>query len=333
MIVTQVKRYNGSTWVDYKLSVSAENVFFPEDITYTENIGAIKLPTGQTFGTLKLSEMNLKTLTQKMFAETKAPTITQPSYSLSANGITTDTGNWELGSKITKVTWNGTYIDGKYSYGYKNADGSVNTSTAANCVASYKITNNSDDQTSTSLDGNFTLKTPIEVNSESSKTYVTVTSICSWLESTRTPVNNIGEAVDGKIAAGSSTKTANFSGTGYREGFFVGYFTAKTTEFTSALLRDSSTITKSKKKYSAGDKEYTIPVGAATVVIACPKSKTGVTKVLNATVNADMTTSFGTPITVSIEGANGYTAVDYNVWAYSPAEAYGIAADLVITLG
>ena len=36
----------------------------------------------------------------------------------------------------------------------------------------------------------------------------------------------------------------------------------------------------------------TVPSGATAILIACPSSKTGVTKILNTTVNADMTSSF-----------------------------------------
>ena len=48
--------------------------------------------------------------------------------------------------------------------------------------------------------------------------------------------------------------------------------------------------------------------------------------------NADVTSTF-TKSTVSVEGANGYAAKDYNVWAFEPAVAYGNAAVLKVTLG
>ena len=59
-------------------------------------------------------------------------------------------------------------------------------------------------------------------------------------------------------------------------------------------------------------------------------------KVLNTTVNADMTESF-IKQTVKVAGADNDTsskyAKDYNVWVYTPAEAYGSTAALTITLG
>lgn len=77
-------------------------------------------------------------------------------------------------------------------------------------------------------------------------------------------------------------------------------------------------------------------LGAASspvVAIACIATAKGVTKVINETaMNADVTSTF-TKSTVSVEGANGYAAKDYNVWVFEPAVAYGNAAVLKVTLG
>ena len=75
-----------------------------------------------------------------------------------------------------------------------------------------------------------------------------------------------------------------------------------------------------------------IPAGATRVAIACITGKTGVTKVINETaLNADVTDTF-TKKTVAVEGANGYTAKDYNVWVFEPAIPYENAAVLKVTL-
>ena len=82
-------------------------------------------------------------------------------------------------------------------------------------------------------------------------------------------------------------------------------------------------------------------MGAASIILACPKANTGVTDVLNTTVNAGMNDAFGlsNPTVVSVGGADatassvGNYAADYNVWVYTPAEAYGSTASLTITLG
>ena len=76
-----------------------------------------------------------------------------------------------------------------------------------------------------------------------------------------------------------------------------------------------------------------VPVGAQRVAIACIATTKGVTKVINETaMNADVTGTF-VKSTVSVEGANGYAAKEYNVWVFEPAVAYGNAAVLKVTLG
>lgn len=76
-----------------------------------------------------------------------------------------------------------------------------------------------------------------------------------------------------------------------------------------------------------------VPAGAQRVVIACIAGKTGVTKVINETaMNADVTGTF-TQSSVNVEGAEGYTAVAYNVWVFEPAVPYENAATLKVTLG
>lgn len=98
----------------------------------------------------------------------------------------------------------------------------------------------------------------------------------------------------------------------------------------SAAIR---ALGKTGKAYAAGTLTINVPVGAQRVAIACIATAKGVTKVINETaMNADVTSTF-TKSTVSVEGANGYAAKDYNVWVFEPAVAYGNAAVLKVTLG
>ena len=69
------------------------------------------------------------------------------------------------------------------------------------------------------------------------------------------------------------------------------------------------------------------------MAIACIAGKPGVTKVINETaMNADVTSTF-VQSSVNVEGAEGYTAVAYNVWVFEPAVPYENAATLKVTLG
>lgn len=323
--------HNGTAWQAMDGNYNADNVYFDEDITYTANIGALTLKSGESSAVYSAKGKSVTAVLKAIMAETKAPTITQPSYTMSVSRKT-DTNNLELGSKITALTWSGTFTDGTYSYGY---EGNAGAKANAGCTAAYEVTCDKDGTASgQSASGTWTLANAIVVDSESAKTYGTITNKCTYTSSSRKPVNNLGDVVDGQIVGKTITQTKGLSLTGYREGYFYGAVTSALgkDDITSAVIRK---LGKSGAKYAKGTKSFPIPVGAATVIFACPKTATGVTDVLNTTVNANMNEAFGvgSPVVVSVEGANGYSAVDYNVWFYTPAEAYGSTATLTITLG
>lgn len=129
------------------------------------------------------------------------------------------------------------------------------------------------------------------------------------------------------IAAGSKNKQTN-AYTPYRN-YFYGATVDKPT-LDSAYIRG---LTKSNQAYRAGTITINVPAGANRVCIACIATAAGVTQVINETaLNADVTGTF-VKSTVRVEGANGYTAIDYNVWTFEPAVPYGNAATLKVTLG
>ena len=195
--------------------------------------------------------------------------------------------------------------------------------------------------------GSVALTTPYTV-SESKTNFASITSTCSWSASDRAPLNNIGEVTNGMLGIGSSEKTVYYSVTAYREGFFYGITTTKTNtaDLDSNLIRNLGKVTVSGKAknrssaaYKAGTTTLTVPVGTSTIVFACPANKTGITKVFNDSVFADMTDEFGEPTLVSVGGADatatndGNYTTDYNVWTYTPVDSYGTATTFTITLG
>ena len=129
------------------------------------------------------------------------------------------------------------------------------------------------------------------------------------------------------IAAGSKSKQTS-AYTPYRN-YFYGATVDKPT-LDSAYIRG---LTKSNKAYSAGTITLNVPAGSNRVCIACIGTATGVTQVINETaLNADVTSTFSESA-IQVEGANGYTAVDYNVWTVELAVPYENAAVLKVTLG
>ena len=129
------------------------------------------------------------------------------------------------------------------------------------------------------------------------------------------------------ITAGSKTKETS-AYTPFRNVFYGASTTKPTLD--SAAIR---ALTPTGKAYAAGTLTINVPAGAQRVVIACDATKTGVTKVINQTaMNADVTATFAKS-TVPVEGAEGYTAINYNVWVFEPAVPYENTATLVVTLG
>lgn len=141
--------------------------------------------------------------------------------------------------------------------------------------------------------------------------------------------DNLGGASNPAVAIAAGTKTKDSAAYTPFRNFFYGA-TAEKPTLDSAYIRS---LTKSNKAYAAGVITVNVPAGANRVVIACITGKTGVKKVINETaLNADVTDTF-IKKTVAVEGANGYTAKDYNVWVFEPAVPYENAAVLKVTLG
>lgn len=303
--------YMNETWKAMDGNYNASNVFFDEDLTYTANIGALSLGdknSKKIESTGKSLEQVLKTI----LAETKAPTINAPTYSLSAS-IPNSGASLEIGSYITTINWDGSYTDGTYSYGSKES-----TTTNANCKATYAMTNNKDSQTATTVDGSFTVE-KIQIDSTSKKTYATVSGTCTYTASDRTPVNNIGDEVSGKLTGSSIEKSANAQAQGYRNTwYYVGEDC--TTTIDSDFVRTKATA-KNANTTSFGT--VTIPAGTTRVFFAVLGDKTLKSCIDVDGMGLDVKDNF-TKKTISIKGANNYEAASYSVFVAENAN--GMAA-------
>ena len=144
------------------------------------------------------------------------------------------------------------------------------------------------------------------------------------------PVTNLGnEYTAGKIAAGNKSK-ATGKITGYRNSFY-GTLKAKDGEVNSALVRGLSG--KSGKALTSGNSfNLAIPVGAIRVVFAYPATLRDVSSVQDVNgMNAEVKTAF-TKSVVSVEGANGYRAIDYKVYVMDMANANDTANTYKVTI-
>ncbi len=255
-------------------------------------------------------------------SETKEPTITQPTFTLTASG--TGAGG-EIGTYITALKWDGTTTYGSYEYGPATGLSSSNRT--------WSITNSIDSQISTSEDGTFTLASEkqIQLTQEASKTYATITGEYTLDASgAKDPVNNVGVATTGKITDMSGTKTANVEATAYRKPFY-GVLTpdkvVNTEALSSAIIR---TLPNNGTKTKGLPTAISVPAGSQMVIFA---AKAGTYSSLTATDDKAMnaTVTFEKKANaVKVEGANGFTAVDYDVWYVNWGAGIGSAKQLTL---
>ena len=290
--------YNGTIWTAMDGNYNAENVYFDEDMLVTTEIGYITLTDGQ--GTIPSSGKNIKEVFEAMFVKEQNPTVTQPKVNLTFSQAKA----YEVGT-VVSPSYTATFSEGSYSYG-PNPTGVT--------VSSWEISDTAG-HTATTASGSFA-----DVTVTDSTNYK-ITAKANYTEG-QVPVTNKKNPYEaGKIAAGSKTATSSAI-TGYRS-FFYGVLDtdSATTPLTSAIVRGLT----NGGAYNAS-KTFTLN-GSATakrIVIAIPSSSTraGLKEViLTSAMNTPVTDSYvKTAKAVKVEGVNGTTAVDYDIYVYEPSK-------------
>lgn len=285
--------YNGSAWVAMDGNYSAENVYFPSDMVFTYQFGKYTPSGGKVI--VPSEGMNMTGLFADAFAEDQTPSITQPSVSLSSSQVKA----YEVGTSVTPA-YSASLNAGSYEYG--PATGITATS--------WSVT-----------DGTTTLDTASgtfpEMTVEDDTNY-SITATAQYGDGA-IPLTALGnEYTNGQIKAGSKSATKSKI-SGYRNSFY-GTLTSKDGDVNSAMVR--SLTTKSNKALANGNTfSITIPVGAVRVMFAYPATLREVSSVQDVNgMNAEIKSSF-TPVTVSVEGANGYNGIDYRVYYLDYANA------------
>lgn len=286
--------YNGSTWVAMDGNYDANNVYFAKDLVFTQTFGKyVPGSSGSVTIPTATDGMSLQSLFENAYSEEKNPKITEPSTSVTLTGA----GAKEVGTEFTP----------SYSVGFNPGSYEYGPATGVTATA-YAVTDTNSGSASTQT-GSFTQFT-VE-DGTNYKVSVTTTHTAGAVPKT----NLGGDYAAGQIQAG--TKTAQSSAvTGFRSMFAGAVVTP------ISIDSDSIRGLTGKKGQFAKTFSLTIPEGCKQVVIALPNSHT-LTKV------ADVG-AFGTDIvsvfqlqTAQVEGLNGYTAAEYNVYVYTPASALG----------
>lgn len=313
--------------------VDADKVILKEDITmagnYTQVGNLTKASTGtNVFATKGKSVAEAFT---EIFSKRLQPTITaQPSVSgFNLSGAKAV----EAGTKLSSVSY-GTATLNAGSYTYGPATGVTASAWKVDRVCTVPssgtdLSQTNIAQTTSGTDDNggagFIIGDVAGENVVNSLKY----TITATYGDGAVANDNLGSPSSPEIKITAGTKSATTSAyTPYRN-FFYGATSTKD-ELNSAYVR---ALNPSNKVYTKGDYTITVNPGAQRVCIACVSSATGVTKVINTSaLNADVTSTF-TKTQLNVEGANGYSAIQYNVWTFEPAVPYEQEAVLKVTLG
>lgn len=281
-----------ANWVALCGKVTAENVVLGYELKTMGNGAIGGIPENTTF----TPETTMKQILNKMFVKIIQPTITQPSLTISASG----TKSVEVGTKIS-TTVTATFNKGKYSYGPADTGVALQTYTL---VQNLKGTKTTVVNAATSL----TSYTASEITVEDGTTLqfdATVTYGAGV-----TPLDNSGSpATVAGIAAGSKSVSNQQAFSGFRK-YFYGAKTTIADTVDSAYIRG---LTNSTGAYNNNSWSINVPEGAKEVTIALPQGKTLRNILYVEGMNTDVLSTF-TMTTVPVEGANGFTAQNYNVY-------------------
>lgn len=294
--------YDGNLWGAMDGNVSSDNVIMSQDIilagTYTQ-VGNITKSASET----KTLEAHGKTMTkvwESIFTQELFPTKPTPTCSVTLS----DAGSKEVGETFTPSYT--TSFD-KKSYAYPPKDTGV-TATAW----SVKDSNGVEKTTSTGSFDSFIVSDDTNYKLTAKATY----------SDGLVPKSNLGnDYADSQIKSGTTAEATSGSVTGHRKWFtYVG---------TSLDTLDSAFIRGATSQGAAGSSfniDLTIPDGTKRVFVAIPASKN---KSLSSVIDVDGmgldVKGNATVETVSVEGANGYTAVEYDVFLFENTSATGFA--------
>ena len=285
--------YTGSSWAAMDGNYNAENVYFDEDFIFTKAIGTVTIPSS---GSKKVDAKgkNVKDFLASLFAEEVDPERTLPSISFTKP---TSNESVEVGTKKS-VQYALSFNPGSYTY-----DSSTGVTATGWSIS------DSMGKTATTQSG-----TMPEVQIVDGMTYK-ITATANYSDGV-IPVTNLGNDCEEKqIKAGTTTQATSKTVTGYRKQF--GGMDATGAALNSTWIRENLGTVSSEVTWKAADK-----AGVKRYILALPVSggKTLKSAIITSSMNADATADYvKQAATVKVEGANGYTAVEYNVWIYEPA--------------
>ena len=279
--------FDGSNWGAMDGNINSENVIIGKDLVFAGNYSSVG---NVSKGTTIQKGKTLDQLLTAMFTQELNPSKPTPSCSVTLTGA----GAKEVGETFTPAYT--TSFDPK-SYDY------APTATGVTATG-WEVTDTNGVKKTTetgSFDG-FTVEDNTNYKLTAKATH----------GNGNVPKTNLGNDYPAsQIKAGTTAVASSAAVTGYRKWFT--YVGTDLTALTSDVIR-----TKGTSNGAAGTNfnvNLTIPAGTKRVYVAIPASKK---KALSSVIDVDgmgldVKGNF-TKQTVSVEGANGYTAVDYDVF-------------------
>lgn len=295
-------QYDGTQWVACDGMVDADKVILTENITMAGNYTAVGNLTKSQSGTATFATAG-KSVSEaftEIFSKRLQPgNPTQPAVTLTFS----QAGSYEVGTTVTP-SYSATLSAGSYTYG-----------PATGITATAWEVTDTKSHTANAATGSFDAF--VVADGENYTITAKATHAAGAVAK-----DNLGSASNPevKIAAGTKEKKSG-AVNGYRS-FFYGVLPTSTADapLTSTIVRGLT----NGKAYNA-QKKFTIKANATAkrIVIAVPSSSTraGLSSViLTSAMNTPVTGSYvKTAKAVKVEGVDGYTAVDYDVWVYEPA--------------
>lgn len=289
-----------NAWKAMDGNYNASNVYFDKDLTYTVGIGTLAKPSSSA--TFNAAGKSVEEVLKKLMAEEVNPSTTQPSATLDSDNI----GAKEVGTNIA-IKYNISTDPGSYTYG--PATGVT--------FSNYQATFNGETLTGTS--GTFP---NVQVTDTMN---LSISGSVNYSDGV-IPKTNLGnEYKDGQIKAATKSLSKGTL-TGYRNWFYgykAGGATIDVANLTSANIRALTPQNGSFPGTISTNKMQQM-------FFAIPKGKKTDVSVANNVNGAPCTVTKVTDIMV--EGANGYTAIAYDIWYVNNAAPDGGSNTYKITV-
>lgn len=337
--------YDGENWRALDGNYDASNVYFGNDFTLAgsySSVGNIALSDK----TLSAKGKSLEQVIQSIFTKELYPTADKPSISLS--GDTDASGEVGTTYTIPKVT---VKVDDVGSYTYGPETGivfEVGKLTIAECAEDGIASATNKKTNTTQMKADDTLQ--LTASNGKGNTYTdSAISYTFDAEGVYTqgamPVTNLGNDYEtARIASGTATTTARtIKRTGWRNywyGFISTTDATGLTRITNSGDVNYNKVTDGVKTLIAGGaaiSNKTLPTITAVagdrmpvVVFPTSANKKVASASMPGSLNAPVTFTFIK--TVKLAGANGASAIDYDIWGYV-ADDMPVGADFSIVIG